>query len=136
MPPSLILLGHSDFHADTSLDWCSVWEMSLPNAALATIDPAKIRDYLLSFAHPVGRFKAAFFVALGYSGERWEALRDDLLAIAQTGISVRGQPSGFGVKYEIDGILNGPSGHSAEVKTIWLVGASETAPRFITAFPR
>ena len=110
--------------------------MSLPNSALATIDPAKIRDYLLSFAHPVGRFKAAFFVGLGYNGERWEALRDDLLAIAQAGVPIRGLSSGFGVKYEIDGMLNGPSGRSAEVRTIWMVGAGETAPRFITAFPR
>jgi len=31
------------------------------------IDAAKIRDYLLSDSHPVGRFKAAFFVAMGYS---------------------------------------------------------------------
>lgn len=110
--------------------------MSLPNAGLATIDPAKIRDYLLSFTHPVGRFKAAFFVGLGYSAERWEALRDDVLAIAQTGIAIPGQPSGFGVKYEVDGLLEGPAGRSAEVKTVWMIGASETAPRFITVFPR
>ena len=41
--------------------------MKLPNASGAIIEPAKLRDYLLSPAHPVGRFKAPFFVALGYS---------------------------------------------------------------------
>ena len=35
--------------------------MRLPNAELAIIDPKKIRDYLLSSVHPVGRFKAHFF---------------------------------------------------------------------------
>ena len=35
--------------------------MSLPNLDRAVIDPAKVRDYLLSDVHPVGRFKAAFF---------------------------------------------------------------------------
>lgn len=110
--------------------------MGLPNAAIATIDSAKIRDYLLSFTHPVGRFKAAFFVGLGYSADKWEALRDDLLAIAQTGIAIPGQTSGFGVKYEVDGVLIGSSGRSAEVRTVWMIGASEIAPRFITAFPR
>jgi hypothetical protein len=44
--------------------------MSLPNADRAIVDPAKVRDYLLS--HPVGRFKAAFFLSLGYSQDRWE----------------------------------------------------------------
>lgn len=39
--------------------------MRLPNADRAAIDAAKIRDYLLSEMHPVGRFKAAFFSTLG-----------------------------------------------------------------------
>jgi hypothetical protein len=37
----------------------------LPHAELATIDPAKLRDYLLSPSHPVGRFKATVVDALG-----------------------------------------------------------------------
>ena len=49
--------------------------MKLPNAAQALIEPAKVRDYLLSPAHPVGRFKAAFFVSLGYSQSEWEKAR-------------------------------------------------------------
>jgi hypothetical protein len=41
----------------------------LPNADRAIVPEAKVRDYLLSNAHPVGRFKAVFFIALGYSAE-------------------------------------------------------------------
>jgi hypothetical protein len=59
--------------------------LSLPNSDGAEIDAAKVRDYLLSEAHPVGRFKAAFFVALGYSTDHWELLRDDLLTLARAG---------------------------------------------------
>lgn len=33
----------------------------LPNAEQAVVEPAKVRDYLLSSAHPVGRFKAVVF---------------------------------------------------------------------------
>jgi hypothetical protein len=110
--------------------------MSLPNAEQAIVDPAKIRGYLLSFTHPVGRFKASFFAGLGYREEQWEILRDDLLKIARSGIPIRRQPGKFGVKYEIDGILSGPSGQSAEIKTVWMVGAGQTASRFITAYPR
>ena len=50
--------------------------MLLPNADRAEIDPAKLRDYLLSFTHPVGRFKARFFNALGYIAAEWQTLED------------------------------------------------------------
>jgi len=43
----------------------------LPNADSAVIDEAKLQDYLLSHAHPVGRFKARFFMAMGFSADRW-----------------------------------------------------------------
>jgi hypothetical protein len=46
----------------------------LPNAHLAEIDPEKLRGYLLSSEHPVGRFKARFFTALGFSAEYWQQL--------------------------------------------------------------
>ena len=44
----------------------------------AVVDAAKIRESLLSDSHPVGRFKAAFFAALGYSAVAWEGLAADL----------------------------------------------------------
>ena len=39
--------------------------MRLPNSDRAVVADAKVRDYLLSQSHPVGRFKSSFFVALG-----------------------------------------------------------------------
>ena len=110
--------------------------MFLPNAASALIEPVKVRDYLLSPSHPIGRFKATVFVALGYSAAQWEILRDDLLALAQIGTAIPGQPSGFGKKFEVDGILTGPTGRSARFKTVWMLRTGETSPRFVTAFPR
>ena len=53
----------------------------LPAAERAHIDPAKVRDYLLSEVHPVGRFKAVVFQALGYTAEAWEELRDASLRL-------------------------------------------------------
>lgn len=44
------------------------------------IDPVKLRDYLLSRTHPVGRFKAASFLSLGYSADNWARLEADLRA--------------------------------------------------------
>ena len=107
----------------------------LPNAAQAIVEPTKVRDYLLSIAHPVGRFKAVVFAALGYSSENWQLLAADLLALARTEPAHEGQSSSFGQKYEVSGKLTGPNGRSATFKTVWLLKPDETSPRFITAFP-
>ena len=48
--------------------------MRLPGGERALIDPEKLRDYVLSRAHPVGRFKAAFFASLGYEIDTWHDL--------------------------------------------------------------
>jgi hypothetical protein len=107
----------------------------LPGVESAIVDPAKIRDYLLSPVHPVGRFKALVFSALGYKAEAWEVLRDDLLALARDGDAVPGQASVYGQKYEVSGTLHGPNGRQAGVTSIWLVPVGGEVPRFITAFP-
>ena len=109
--------------------------MELPNAKRAVVDPGKVRDYLLSQTHPVGRFKAAVFMALGYRRADWEVLRTDLLAIGRTGAAVHGPASPYGQKYEVDAILNGPSGRSARFRTVWIV-VDGGPPSFVTAFPR
>ena len=56
--------------------------MPLPNADRAVVDAAKVRDYLLSSEHPVGRFKAAVFASAGYQRDNWEILQVDLLETA------------------------------------------------------
>ena len=110
--------------------------MRLPNAHRAVVDPSKVRDYLLSPSHPVGRFKATVLFALGYTSAGWEELRNDLLGVARTGNAAPRQPSSFGQNYEVDAILTAPSGRSAPFRTVWILEAESEAPRFITAFPR
>jgi|SRR5690242_14578411 hypothetical protein len=110
--------------------------MSLPNADRAVIDPAKVRDYLLAAAHPVGRFKARFFFALGYAAEQWERLRDDILILARTGAVSSETAIAYGRKFEVDGILAGPTGRSATVRSIWIIRTGEDFPRLVTVFPR
>jgi hypothetical protein len=39
--------------------------MLLPNPDHAVVDPAKVREHLLSPTHPVGRFKAVVIQRLG-----------------------------------------------------------------------
>ena len=52
--------------------------MRIPNADRAVIEAVKLHGYLLSRIHPIGRFKATFFCALGYSSEEWRQLETDL----------------------------------------------------------
>ena len=107
----------------------------LPEVERAQIDPAKVRDYLLSPVHPVGRFKAVVFHALGYKADEWEKLRDHLLELACSTEATPGQTSTFGQKYEVSGTLTGPNGRQARFICVWLVPVDGGAPRFITAFP-
>ena len=109
--------------------------MKLPAAERAVIPPAKIRDYLLSNSHPVGRFKAPFFANLGYTSANWRRLEKDLLDLAVSGDAELGKGSLYGQKYEIHGILNGPSGRSAGVLTVWIILFGGDVPHFVTAFP-
>lgn len=107
----------------------------MPGAERAIVEPAKVRDYLLSTEHPVGRTKARFFAALGFTRSEWPLLEQALLDLAVRGNSERGQASPFGQKYAVRGDIQGPSGREAEVVSIWIVLVGEDVPRFVTAYP-
>ncbi|HET9482161.1 MAG TPA: adhesin, partial [Candidatus Polarisedimenticolia bacterium] len=100
--------------------------MRLPGADRAVIESAKVRDYLLSSVHPVGRFKAAFFRSLGYSESDSRVLEADLRSLARSGEAEPAGESEFGTKYQVAGSLTGPSGGQAEVVTVWVVLKGET----------
>ena len=107
----------------------------LPNASAAIIDPAKVRDYLLSHQHPVGRFKAIVFEALGYRSDDWARLHDDLIAIAHSQPARAVESGPFGQKFVIGATLKGPNGRTARITSVWLLANDSAAPRLITAYP-
>lgn len=109
--------------------------MLLPNAQSAVIDPAKLRDYLLSHTHPIGRFKARFFAALGFSADRWAELEGALRSQHLTQDGVLRDSGPHGEAYAIRAILAGPGGQSAPVVSIWFIRVGEQDPRFVTAYP-
>lgn len=110
--------------------------MRIPHPDRAVIEPAKLRDYLLSPTHPVGRFKAPFFLALGYSAAEWDRLTADLRGQHLPLEAVPAAATAYGQKYIIRATLVGPSGASAEVVTVWVVRANEDFARFVTAYPQ
>ena len=109
--------------------------MKILNAHRAVIEPVKLHGYLLSGSHSVGRLKARFFVALGYSSAQWPRLEADLRTqhLSQDATPVERTP--HGQKYEIRATLVGPSGRSAGVVSCWIVRPREDFPRFVTAYP-
>ena len=109
--------------------------MKLPGAERAVVEASKVRDYLLSDSHPVGRFKAAFFAALGYSAANWEGLAADLRRHAMDNEASASEANEYGQKYEVRGNLLGPAGKTAAVVAVWIVRRDEDFPRFVTAFP-
>lgn len=109
--------------------------MKLPNPAKAVVDPSKVRDYLLSPSHPVGRFKAAFFVRLGYEATDWERLRADLRQLPAQHDATEIERTRYGTKYELRATLRGPPERAARVVTAWIVRTDEDFPRLVTAYP-
>lgn len=109
--------------------------MRLPNADQAIFDPRKVRDYLLSLEHPVGRFKAHFFTQLGFASQRWQDLRDQLQSVALGGDAERSEKTDYGQKYIVRGTIFGMAGKQAKVLTVWIVLHGEEVSRFVTAYP-
>ena len=109
--------------------------MRLPGGRRAIIDPEKLRDYVLSRVHPVGRFKADFFASLGYETDNWEDLDRALRAAADQAEAELEERTPYGQKYRIRSILEGPAGRSAEIVSVWIILHEETAPRLVTVMP-
>jgi hypothetical protein len=109
--------------------------MKLPNAEHAIVNETKVRDYLLSPEHPVGRFKARVFRAAGYERDQWQQLRDDLLALAGSLDVSPTRPDEFGQRFVGNGELAAPNGRPLPVTTVWLIPSGIDAPRLITAYP-
>ena len=110
--------------------------MRLPGGGeRAIIDPEKLRDYVLSRVHPVGRFKAAFFASLGYETNNWQDLDRALRAAADQAEAEPEERTAYGQKYRIRSILEGPAGRSAEIVSVWIILHDETAPRLVTVMP-
>ena len=106
----------------------------MPNAQGAIIDEAKLRGYLLSDVHPVGRFKARFFAARGFTEANWGEFSAALRAQHLTEPATPGTAAAFGQAYTIRAILKGPTG-AALVTSVWFLPTGDDASRFVTAYP-
>ena len=108
--------------------------MLIPGADRAFIDRTKLHDYLLSSEHPIGRFKARFFAALGFSSHSWELFEHALREQHLTQEAEVGQTDDEGQAFTVRAILRGPAGQ-ASVVSVWLFRTGEAFPRFVTTYP-
>lgn len=109
--------------------------MRLPRADRAIVDDAKVRDYLLSPEHPVGRFKARVFTAAGYQPHQWQRLRDDLRALASSLDVTAAAPDAYGQRWVGSGTLIGPLGRALPIVVVWLIPSEGEPPRQTAAYP-
>lgn len=107
----------------------------LPNLDRAYIPLPKLKEYLLSEAHPVGRSKAKFLRAVGFNETNLDLLEKLLIKIAQTQEVNSIEKTHYGIKYVIEGVLETPNGRIVQMRTIWIIEADQDEPRFITAYP-
>lgn len=109
--------------------------MRLPHKEKAYIPLLKIKDYLLSETHPIGKSKAKFFRLLGFNETNIDLLKQGLLTIAHTEDVKEEVSSIHGVKYIIDGLIQAPAGEAVKVRTIWIIDKGQIRPRFVTTYP-
>ena len=109
--------------------------MKLPRAEKVQIDARKVRGYLLSQTHPVGRFKARVFAAVGFDDTKTDAFIAELRRIAVAGEVAEVEDTEFGRKYTVAGDLKGPAG-SVQVLTVWIQEPGQADVRLVTVRPR
>lgn len=109
--------------------------MKLPHADDVRIDERKVRGYLLSESHPVGRFKARVFAALGFDGSAAQTFTGELRRLAAAADVSEVVETPLGQKYVVPGDLRGPLG-TAPVLTVWFLERGQERVRLVTVRPR
>jgi hypothetical protein len=109
--------------------------MKIPGADFAVVPEAKLTQYLLNPAHPVGRSKALFFLKFGFTAISWRDLAEALLKHARENDATLSGQTTYGVRYFVDGILRAPDGTMLNIRSAWYIDTGSKVPRFVTAHP-
>ena len=110
-------------------------ENRLPDCEKARINDNKLYKYLLNSNHPDGKSKARFYERIGYTSDKGEQLRAELLRLACSGLVDKEMPIRVGSKYVVIGSINAPNGKTYPLLTVWAVEPPDNEPRLITAYP-
>ena len=114
---------------------CELEMAGIPNYERAIIEPAKLKDYVLSNTHPIGRFKASLFQQMGYTERNWEQFAEDIRRQHLALEAELGEKTKYGQKYIITGNFKGLGGKAMKLKSSWIILTGEDFPRFVTIYP-
>jgi hypothetical protein len=106
----------------------------LPNAGTATVEEAKVRDYLLNSGHPRNGGKFAYFNAFGFAVEQWVIMRDALIDHAAANHIARTSQSPYGIKHTVRCSIQTPDRRNPCITTVWIIEGNR-APRLVTCYP-
>ena len=107
----------------------------LPNHENAYVPERKLKEYLLSEKHAVGKSKAKYFRSLGYTESNVDQLQNDLLMIVKSYEITQKIETSFGLKYTVEGQFVTPKRSIVRIITVWVVEPVDNRPRFVTAYP-
>ena len=108
--------------------------MKLPNAARATVDVSRLRDYSLNPEHDKGKHKARVFAAaMGFTIADAERLRGMVLAAVLTHEAAQGVTDEHGTRYRVDFQAQGLRG-SVTIRTAWHIDTGESIPRLVSCY--
>ncbi|MEK7812227.1 MAG: DUF6883 domain-containing protein [Candidatus Desantisbacteria bacterium] len=99
------------------------------------IGTEKLRQYLLSMTHPVGKSKAKLLRSIGFNESNVNMLKKNLVELALKNEVVDKKVSVHGTKYVIDGNIQSPDSIEITLRTVWIIDNDENILRFITAYP-
>ena len=110
--------------------------MELPNRHLAYVPEAKITRYLLDENHPHGWGKAQEFRKRGYNESNVATMISDLIVVAQSQPVSEIEPTQYGTKYVIYGVIQPPIGGDLLILSVWQIDSGRSAPRLLSAYPQ
>ncbi len=106
----------------------------LPNAALAHVEDAKVRNYLLNPGNLQNQGKAGQFGQYGFVQDQWQVLADALCKHPTVNPVVRTVASPHGVKYVVECSLETPDRRNPCLRSVWIIEYGQERPRLVTAY--
>ncbi|MBE2196865.1 MAG: hypothetical protein IAE83_22020 [Anaerolinea sp.] len=110
--------------------------MKLPNYERCEVPEAKITKYLLNLGSINGKSKAQFFLAFGFTIDKWEIMAQAFKQhAADHEVTAVVPRQSFGTNYVIEGALLTPDGRNPLVRVIWTINVGGDIPRLTSAYP-
>jgi len=109
--------------------------MKIPNNNLSFVADNKIRNYLLSDIHEIGKHKADFFKRFGFDLSDVETFKVSLIQHSIDRDIEKTKDLDFGIKYELKCEIKTPDERNPCIVTVWIVENGQEEPKLVTAYP-